>query len=153
MFSEEIFPSRSQFFMPIEQVFNKIYDDLLSDKSLSSMVKSKAGYPKLDIYTLGNDWIIECSCPGLEDDQISAEIFPDEKTGSRFVSISGSSSNEVKDAQYLVKELTKSAFKRIVRLPDNIKGEPEAKLNNGILKLTFKNSVLKNEKKLIPIKK
>lgn len=153
MLPEDIFPSRSQFFMPIEQVINKVYDEMLSDRSLGSMIKSKTGYPKLDIYTVGEDWIIECSCPGMESDQISVEIIPDEKTGSRLINIAGSSVNETKDAQYLVKELTKSSFKRTIRLPDNIKGEPEAKLNNGILKLTFKNPTPKNEKKLIEIKK
>ncbi|MCY2986622.1 MAG: Hsp20 family protein [Planctomycetota bacterium] len=40
--------------------------------------------------------------------------------------------------QYHIRELFYGSFKRQLRLPDNLNGEPVAELKDGILKLTFK---------------
>ena len=151
-----IFPSREQFFFPLEQFMNKVYDEFLTDKSLGSFVKSRTGYPRLDIYVNADKWCIDLACPGVRQENLSVELIPDDKTGGRFLKVSGQMSFEEEHnsgTNYLVKELKRGSFERVVRLPDNVKGDPEAVLKDGILSLIWQIKELKQEKKTVQIKK
>lgn len=44
-----LIPSRDQFFRPLEEVVNKFYDGIMTDKNVIPFLKSRGGYPRLDI--------------------------------------------------------------------------------------------------------
>jgi HSP20 family molecular chaperone IbpA len=56
------------------------------------------------------------------------------------------------DASYYVKQLSRTSFEKVVRLPDNVKGEPDAVLNDGILKLAWDLPTELDESKVIRVK-
>lgn len=150
-----LFPTRDDLFYPFEQVFNKVIDEFFHDRSLLDGAKSKIGFPRLDVVTDKDQWIVEVSLPGLKEDDISVEILPYQD--KKVLKISGQMNDDRQypsEAKFHVRELRRSRFERSMVLPDNLKGDPEAVLEDGILKLTWKAEMTKlPEKKQISIRK
>ena len=67
--------------------------------------------------------------------QINVQILPE---GVLEISGSSKTNGEKSENQYHIRELSYGSFKRQLRLPENIEGEPVAELKDGILTLTFK---------------
>ena len=66
------------------------------------------------------------------------------------------SNGERTENQYHIRELSYGSFKRQLRLPENIEGDPVAELKDGILTLTFKLQLPEEKKpevRHIPIQK
>lgn len=151
---------RNDLFYPFQQLFDSFYNDFYSDLSPNNL-KSKMGYPRWDIYQTDKNWIVEISATGCEPNDIKVEIVPYKikDTTKRLLKVSGrvSEENQLSDSvQYSVRELRRSAFERCVLLPDDIKGEPEATMKNGVLKLVWdlpKNINVEEKTKRIEIRK
>jgi HSP20 family molecular chaperone IbpA len=161
-----LLPRREDFFFPLQKEFDKLFDELFGPKRLPSLlngVKSRSGYPKLDILVTDGKYRVEVAVPGVEPDDLKIEILVESdsclgiETHQRVLRISGRMSHDYQysnNIDYLFRELTRAKFQRIVRLPDEAKGEPEAVIKNGMLTLTWTlEKPLEAEVKLIPIKK
>ena len=134
-------PTRNELFYPLQQVFDRFFDEFYSDLSPSS-IKAKAGFPRWDIYQTDTTWNVELCVNGCDVNDVNVEILPADQTSGyeRMLKISGRVSEEHQideKAQYYIRELRRSAFERSVYLPNNITGDPEAVMKNGILKLTW----------------
>lgn len=153
-----LLPRREDFFFPLQKEFDKLFDELFGPKRLPSLlngVKSRSGYPKLDILVTDGKYRIEVAVPGVEPDDLKIEVLPD--GNQRVLRISGRMSHDYQysnNIDYLFRELTRAKFQRVVRLPDEARGDPEAVIKNGMLTLTWTlEKPLEAEVKLIPIKK
>lgn len=155
-------PRRDDFFWPFEEHFNKLFNEFFGEGGLTG-VKARSGYPKWDILAEDGRWKIQVALPGLKVDDISVEILPyqDETLGleppqQRLLRISGkmSQSHQSKEGtKYHVKELRRSQFERTLVLPEYVKGEPEATMQDGILTLSWECPEAKvPERKKIPIR-
>jgi HSP20 family molecular chaperone IbpA len=152
-----LLPRRDDLFHPFEQYFNKIYDEFFQG-DFGSGIKSRVGYPKVDVLTENGKYIVEVAAPGVQAEDITVEILPYQEHDDRKVlKISGQMSEARQhspDTQYHVKELRRSSFERMMLLPDTIEGEPEATMKDGILSLVWNCPEAKEpERKLIPVKK
>lgn len=157
--SNSLTPRRDDVFAPFESFFNQVFDGMWDD---FSGLKSNArkGFPVLDVIVDNGKYIVEACVPGASGDNLSVEIEPAKETNltrtGRILKISGrlDESHQYSDkAQYYKKELRRSSFERVMYLPDNVEGEPEATLKNGILKLVWDVPDLKPpEKKTVAIK-
>lgn len=163
-----LMPRREDFLFPLQKEFDKLFDEFFGPKRLPSLlnsVKSRSGYPKLDILVTDGKFRIEVAVPGVEPDDLRIEIlyesdsnrFGIDESQSRMVRITGRMSHDYQypnDTDYVFRELTRAKFQRIVRLPDEVKGDPEAIVKNGMLTLTWKlEKPQEAEAKLVPIKK
>lgn len=148
-------PSRDQFFRPFEDTFNRFFDDFFGDRQFGSMVKGQGRYPKLDVMLKDNNWLVEVACPGATTEDIEVKVLPD-KSGAKYVKISGKMSNEYahEDVTYYVKELSRSTWERLIRLPENVaKEEPDALLKDGVLRLSWETTTKKEpEAKVVKIR-
>ena len=79
--------------------------------------------------------MVRTTVAGYSPDQINVQVLPE---GILEISGSSKTSGEKSENQYHIRELTYGSFKRQLRLPENIKGDPVAELKDGILTLTFK---------------
>lgn len=151
---DDLFPSRDQFFRPLEEIFNKTYDELFSDRNTLGNLVKQGGYPRLDVLAKDGKWLVEVACPGCRTEDVEVRIVPDQRSGTRFVKITGRMNDayEHTDASYYVKQLSRTSFEKVVRLPDNVKGEPDAVLNDGILKLAWDLPTELDESKVIRVK-
>jgi HSP20 family molecular chaperone IbpA len=149
-------PLRDDVLFPFESYFNKIFDEMWDGFSGLKSVGQK-GFPFLDIVTENGKWIVEVSVPGVSIENLTVEVLPDERSdGQRLLKISGKMDESYQygsGTQYQKKELRRSAFERSLYIPAYVKGEPEATLKNGILRLIWEVPELKRpEKKSITIK-
>lgn len=153
---------RENFFAPFEQMINKVYDDIASDSGLQALrnYSRSSHYPKLDVLTFDNRYVIEAAIPGVKPEDIKVEILPYEggQPSSKMLKISGKMSRDYQYSntiEYSVKELRRSFFERSMLLPDDLEGDPEAVIDNGILRMTWgmPKSMQPTKAKLIDVKK
>lgn len=161
-------PRREDIFFPLQQQFDKVFDELFGPKRLPSLlnsVKSRSGYPKLDILVTDGKYRIEVAVPGVEPDDLKVEIIQDrdslfgiDSVPDRLLRLTGRMSHDYQysnETDYHHRELTRAKFQRVIRLPEEVKGDPEAVVKNGMLTLTWslEKKPLEAEAKLIQIKK
>lgn len=134
-------PSRDELFYPFQSVFDGFFDSFFSDLSPHAL-KSRTGFPRWDIYQTETEWIIEVAATGCEPKDMNIEILPSKETEYKnILRITGRISEEHQlgdHVKYAARELRRSAFERSVYLPNDISGEPEAFMKNGILTLKWK---------------
>lgn len=155
-----LIPRREDMFFPLQQQFDKLFDELFGPKRLPSLlnsVKSRSGYPKLDILVTDGKYRIEIAVPGVDPDDLKIEVLHDDGSQHRMLRITGRMSHDYQysnETDYHYRELTRAKFQRVVRLPEEVTGDPEAVIKNGMLTLTWSlEKTLEKEPKLIPIKK
>jgi HSP20 family molecular chaperone IbpA len=121
-------------FYPLQKEFEKFFDGFFCNSVLDGL-KSKTGYPKLDVSTENGKFIVRAAVPGVSQENVSVEVLP-----NGIARISGETSSEYKSdkANYYVRELHKSNFCRELRLPEGVLGDPEAEIKDGILTVSWK---------------
>jgi HSP20 family protein len=146
-----LMPNRNVIMDQHEQIFNKIFDDLLGNRK--KFIYSNTSYPKMDIFEDDFYFCLDFAVPGVEEKDLDIEVVKETK----LLTITGSSrflAQREKKHLYHLKELKQSAFTRTIQLPDNLELEPEVcHLENGILKLAFKKIVAKEEEPTETVKK
>jgi HSP20 family molecular chaperone IbpA len=164
-----LLPRREDVFFPLQEQFDKVFDEVFGPKRLPTIlnsVKSRSGYPKLDILVMDGFFRVEVAVPGVEPDDLKIEIikehtesgvFGSEASDHRLLRLMGKMSHEYQysdTTDYYHRELTRAKFQRVIRLPDEVKGDPEAVIKNGMLTLTWKlEAPPKSEVRQIPVKK
>ena len=106
--------------------------------------------PAIDIYQDKNNIYLEVSIVGVNPENI--EISIDENV----LTIQGKAEEkkEIKQENYLRKEIRKGSFRRVIKLPIEVKGDKAvAETSSGLLKITIpKTAKAVSKAKRIPIK-
>jgi HSP20 family protein len=143
--------SRDELFGPLTRQLDRMLNDVFG-QDFTDGVKSKANFPPLDAFTTKDgQLVVKTAVAGYPPEQINVQILPE---GVLEISGSSKSTNEKPDDQYHIRELSYGSFKRQLRLPENIEGEPKAELKDGVLTLTFQLQLPEEKKpevKHIPI--
>jgi HSP20 family molecular chaperone IbpA len=134
-------PFRQTFFDHQEQIFNKIFDEMLGNQK--NIFTPTLLYPKMDIFEDDVYFCLECAVPGVQEEDLDIETVEE----TRLLTIKGKASVlRVNRYHEHLKEL-KRCPSRTIQLPDNIELDPEiSTLKNGILYLAFKKIVIKEVK-------
>ena len=154
-FLPSLLPTRDDLFYPFQQAFDKIFEEF-SSEGLNA-AKSKAGYPRMDVYQTKDAFVIQASLPGCKPEDVKVEILPDVRQleDRLTLKLSGqmNEGHQVDDAKYLVRQLRRSYFEQTMILPEIVSGDPVAHMEDGILTLTWKvKPEVVQQPKLIPIK-
>jgi HSP20 family molecular chaperone IbpA len=161
--NSSLIPTRIELFRPFEQVFDKFFDDMFANRNLPDLFKGRGQYPKIDVYSDSNQWILEAHCPGVSQEALTVEIGRESSSSQdlrghtedvNVLTISGKmqDAREASDTTFHVKELSRAAFVRKVVLPPFLNDQPVATMKNGVLKLTWEVASKKaNSSKVIPI--
>ena len=137
-------PRREDLFFPVEQAFNKFFDDFFGSNPVST-VKANAGYPRMNACQSGGLFTITVSVPGMKEEDLEVQI------DDRILSVKGQMASEhtaPEGAQYYLRELRQSKFERQLILPDHVTGDPSATMQDGILTLSWKIDPPKQEEKV-----
>jgi len=129
--------SRDDFLFPIESQFNQIFDQFFNG-SVKDSLKSKVGYPKMDVSEDYEHLTVKVAVPGIKLEDIDVQL--DYSMSKPQLTVSGrtSSYTDTEKVKYYVKELRQSAFTRTLTLPEYAVKEPDAFLEDGILTLRWK---------------
>ena len=143
--------SREELFGPLSRQLDRMLNDVFG-QDFTDGVKSKANFPPLDAFTTKDgQLVVKTTVAGYLPEQINVQILPE---GVLEISGSSKTNGEKSEDQYHIRELSYGSFKRQLRLPENIEGDPVAELKDGILTLTFKLQLPEEKKpevKQIPI--
>ena len=143
--------SREELFGPLSRQLDRMLNDVFG-QDFTDGVKSKANFPPLDAFTTKDgQLVVKTTVAGYLPEQINVQILPE---GVLEISGSSKTNGEKNENQYHIRELSYGSFKRQLRLPENIEGDPVAELKDGILTLTFKLQLPEEKKpevKNIPI--
>ena len=144
-----LMPNRNLIMDQHEQIFNKIFDDLLGNRK--KFIYSNTSYPKMDIFEDDLYFCLDFAVPGVAEKDLDIEVVKETK----LLTVTGNSRIlREKSYFYHIKELKQSAFTRTIQLPDNLELEPEVShLENGILKLAFKKIILQAKEPKETVKK
>ena len=131
-------PRRNDLFAPVEQEFNKFFDEFFGGKK--SLDAGATKFPRMDAYESDGHLVMQFSVAGTEKDDLEIDV---SRSGDRhYLTVSGKMASEAdlgEDTHYHVKELRRSSFRRGMYLPDNVESpDPDAVLRNGILTLKWK---------------
>jgi HSP20 family protein len=135
-----LIPNRNDVFFPLEQHFNKFFNEFFQKESFNTIGKN-SGFPKINAYEKDDELVLNISASGMTADDLKVEVSPE-----NVLSIKGRISEQYhsKDnCKVFLSELRTSAFERYLQLPENIEGDPKACLKDGILTLRWN---LKNKK-------
>jgi HSP20 family molecular chaperone IbpA len=119
-------------FGPVQRQLDRMFNEAFAREFFEG-VKNNSNFPRLDAYTTKDgELVVKLAVAGYPAENINVQVLPDD-----VLEISGSakSDNETAEDQYHIRELTRGSFKRQLRLPDNVAGDPKAELKDGILKL------------------
>lgn len=127
----------------IEQQWHKLVDSFFAPphvNDLKNRLKTNSGYPRVDVFTTADRYVVQASVCGVSPDDVQVEIF--EEGGGRYLRISGQMAEEHahrdEECAFRMKELRKGSFVRVLPLPDEVEGDPDASIKDGIVTLTWK---------------
>jgi HSP20 family protein len=120
---------RDDFFSNVEHEINSVLDKVFS-KDFFEGVKD-SGFPIADIYISDGKLNIIFPVAGVDPKDINIS----EKDGK--LTISGFLEKRSEDATYHLSEWKRGAFSRTFNLPDNVDGDPEASVKNGVLTVVY----------------
>ena len=126
--------SRDEVFGPVQRQLDRMFNEAFA-RDFFEGVKNNSNFPRLDAYTTKDgELVVKLAVAGYPAENINVQVLPDD-----VLEISGSakSDKETTEDQYHIRELTSGSFKRQLRLPDNVAGDPKAEMKDGILKLSF----------------
>ena len=96
--------------------------------------ENDAYYPSVELINRGNEYLVRVELPGIDKKDLDLTITDDTLT----IKGEAKRSEEVKEDEYLLSEVTYGKFSRTVTVPTEVEsGKARAKANNGILEITL----------------
>ncbi|MBX5492584.1 MAG: Hsp20/alpha crystallin family protein [Chloroflexi bacterium] len=116
--------------MSLREAMNRLFEEsFVRPTSLVSWTRA-AGVP-IDVYTEGDNYVIEAAVPGLAPDALDISVLGNE------VTIRGEYPTAPESRRYLLRERPFGQFERRVTLPDPVDAEHvQAHCEHGLLRLT-----------------
>ena len=140
--------SKNEFLTP----FDRLFDDMLGSmfptvsRDLGEDFFFKGSYPKVNVINNDESVLIEAAIPGMRREDVSVEV------ADGVLTIQGTSNQheDIKDGQYVKREIKRSAFQRSFRLGDNLdESQIKGNYDNGILTLTIPKVVPTEEERTV----
>jgi len=150
--NRSIVPLKDDLFFPIEQHFDKFFDQFFKKDNLHAL-GNNTGFPKINAYEKDGELILSIAVAGMTSKDLKVEV-----DNENVLLVSGRVSEDYhlpEEAVVHLRELRLSYFERRLQLPKNIEGDPEALVKDGILTLKWKLKVDKSSRaktRSIPIR-
>lgn len=130
-------PRRVDLFSEVSKELDHMFNEVFAPSFFAG--KKSRGYPLMDAIRGDGTLTLQYTVPGVKQEDLDVEIGSDDQ--GRIITVSGRLSEEYQhsDTDYHIRELSSREFRRVVRLPEDVKEEdPEAILKDGLLRLVFK---------------
>lgn len=125
--------------LTIFDAMDRLFDQVnkIKEEGVDSFIE-RTNYPRADVYNTPDfkEYVIECSVPGMTQDQIKVQI----EDGN--VVVSGEAQEKFKAGKVYSNEIKRSRWQRTFRFGRGVVESDgiSCSLKNGILKITIKNA-------------
>jgi HSP20 family protein len=114
--------------LPLRDAMNRLFEDSLV--RFSGTPGFSVGIP-MDVYTEGDNYVIEVTVPGLNPDAVNVSVLANQ------VTISGEYPAAPEGRRYLFHELPRGRFERTITLPSELEvDKAQGHYEHGLLRLT-----------------
>ena len=138
--------TRQEFLTPFDRIFDEMVSSMFPSFSsdFGDDFFTKGSYPKVNVINCEKSIEIEASIPGLTKKEIDVSV----TEGTLTIQGQSKQRKNVKDSQYVTREIKKSSFRRSFTLGENLNHEKiSASFDNGILTLSIP-KLVPTEKKI-----
>jgi HSP20 family protein len=128
--------SRKEFLTPFDELFNSLLNNSFPSlhNDLGTNFFSQGSYPKCNVVNFDDKVEIEAAIPGLTRNDITVEV----SDGVLVIKGESNQREDISDAQYVKREVKRSAFARSFTLDENLnQDEITAVFDNGMLILSI----------------
>ena len=128
--------SRKEFLTPFDELFNSLLNNSFPElhNDLGANFFSQGSYPKCNVVNFDDKVEIEAAIPGLTRSDITVEV----SDGVLVIKGESNQREDISDAQYVKREVKRSAFARSFTLDENLnQDEITATFNDGMLILSI----------------
>ncbi len=140
--------SKREFLTPFDEIFNSLMGDMVPTlhQEFGQDFFVQGSYPKCNVVNFDDRVEIEAAIPGLTKEDVSVEI----AEGVLTIKAESNQRSDVEDAQYVKREVKRSAFARSFRLGDNLDDTSvTGTFENGILTLRLPKVVPTNAEPVV----
>tara|TARA_B100000131_G_scaffold299263_1_gene319534 strand:+ start:472 stop:957 length:486 start_codon:yes stop_codon:yes gene_type:complete len=140
--------SKREFLTPFDEIFNSLMGDMFPTlhQEFGQDFFVQGSYPKCNVVNFDDRVEIEAAIPGLTKEDVSVEI----AEGVLTIKAESNQRSDVEDAQYVKREVKRSAFARSFRLGDNLDDTSvTGTFENGILTLRLPKVVPTNAEPVV----
>ena len=140
--------SKREFLTPFDEIFNSLMGDMFPTlhQEFGQDFFVQGSYPKCNVVNFDDRVEIEAAIPGLTKEDVSVEI----AEGVLTIKAESNQRSDVEDAQYVKREVKRSAFARQFRLGDNLDDTSvTGTFENGILTLRLPKVVPTNAEPVV----
>ncbi|HZR98521.1 MAG TPA: Hsp20/alpha crystallin family protein [Chloroflexota bacterium] len=125
---------------PLREAMNRLFE--ASQVAPGGLFGPRSGIA-LDVYTEGDNYVVEAALPGLDPDAVTVEAL-----GSQ-VTISGQYPATPEHRQYLLRELPTGQFQRTLTFPTEVDAaQAQGQYTHGVLRLTLPKAAHARPKRL-----
>ena len=128
--------SKREFLTPFDEIFNNLMGDVFPTfhQEFGQDFFAQGSYPKCNVLNFDDRVEIEAAIPGLNKEDVTVEVV----VGVLTIKAESNQRANVEDAQYVKREVKRSAFARSFRLGENlVEDNITGAFENGILTLTL----------------
>ena len=128
--------TRDEFLTPFDRVFDDMFSNMFPtfSRDFGEDFFVKGSYPKVNVVNREGSIDIEAAIPGMNKDDVTVEI----TEGTLTIQGHSNQHEDIDDAQYVRREIKRSAFQRSFKLGENLNHNSiTAKYDNGILTLNI----------------
>jgi HSP20 family protein len=131
----------------IQREMDRLYDRFLGKE----MPVPEMGYgewmPLVESYVKGNNLVFKCELPGVDPKDVDVSF--DENIHHLIIKGERKAEKDMKEEDYVYRELTYGSFERRFTLPEGVKTDQlKAKFTNGILEITVPVPAITKAKKI-----
>ena len=114
----------------VDELFRRSFAEM---PGLGSLFGESADHPQVESYVKDDEWVVKASLPGVDPKAVEVSLAGDRLTlrGER------KDDKEVRDEDYLVREIRYGSFERTLRVPEGVETEQiRASMEDGMLTIT-----------------
>jgi HSP20 family molecular chaperone IbpA len=125
---------RNDLFSALDEDFHKFFDSFFG-RELGNL-NIKGNFPPMNVARYNDTLEVKFTVSGMTPEDVQVDV-----SELGVVTVSGRMSQEHRSkdgSNHYIREIKESMFQRSIQLPEDVMGDPEAVLKDGILTLTWK---------------
>lgn len=134
-------PAVNRFRSDMDDLFESFFADIVPSVKTFNDLQTNVPFPKINVAETEEEYVVDIAVAGFDKDDISLEL----KENTLFIKAEKKEKKEESDRTYLRKEISSRSFSRAVRFPEKTTSDVNASYKDGIVNVSIKKEIEKEE--------